>query len=75
VLAYVREWEGDVVLCVNNLSRFAQPVELSLQRFEGRTPIELLGRVPFPRIGELPYLLTLGPYGFYWFQIVETPLQ
>jgi len=75
VLAYVREWEGDVVLCVNNLSRFAQPVELSLQRFEGRTPIELLGRVPFPRIGELPYLLTLGAYGFYWFQIVETPLQ
>ncbi|MDQ1501756.1 MAG: maltose alpha-D-glucosyltransferase / alpha-amylase, partial [Actinomycetota bacterium] len=75
VLAYVREWEGDTVLCVNNLSRFAQPVELSLQRFEGRTPIELLGRVPFPRIGELPYLLTLGPYGFYWFQIVETPLQ
>jgi len=74
VLAYVREWEDDVVLCVNNLSRFAQPVELSLQRFEGRTPIELLGRVPFPRIGELPYLLTLGPYGFYWFQIVETPL-
>jgi maltose alpha-D-glucosyltransferase / alpha-amylase len=75
VLAYVREWEDDVVLCVNNLSRFAQPVELSLQRFEGRTPIELLGRVPFPRIGELPYLLTLAPYGFYWFQIVETPLQ
>ena len=75
VLAYVREWEDDVVLCVNTLSRFAQPVELSLQRFEGRTPIELLGRVPFPRIGELPYLLTLGPYGFYWFQIVETPLQ
>ena len=75
VLAYVREWENDVVLCVNNLSRFAQPVELSLQRFEGRTPIELLGRVPFPRIGELPYLLTLGAYGFYWFQIVETPLQ
>src|SRR5947208_15323597 len=74
VLAYVREWEGDVVLCVNNLSRFAQPVELSLQRFEGRTPIELLGRVPFPRIGELPYLLTLGPYGFYWFQIVETAI-
>jgi maltose alpha-D-glucosyltransferase/alpha-amylase len=75
VLAYVRQWEDDVVLCVNNLSRFAQPVELSLQRFAGRTPIELLGRVPFPRIGELPYLLTLGPYGFLWFQIVETPLQ
>jgi len=74
VLAYIRELGDDVVLCVNNLSRFAQPVELSLQRFEGRTPIELLGRVPFPRIGELPYLLTLGPYGFYWFQIVETAI-
>jgi maltose alpha-D-glucosyltransferase/alpha-amylase len=74
VLAYVRELGDDVVLCVNNLSRFAQPVELSLQRFEGKTPIELLGRVPFPRIGELPYLLTLGPYGFYWFQITESAL-
>ncbi len=74
VLAFLRELGDDVVLCVNNLSRFAQPVELSLQRFAGRTPIELLGRVPFPRIGELPYLLTLGPYGFYWFQITETPL-
>jgi maltose alpha-D-glucosyltransferase / alpha-amylase len=71
VLAYIRELCDDVVLCVNNLSRFAQPVELSLQRFEGRTPIELLGRVPFPRIGELPYLLTLGPRGFYWFRLVE----
>ncbi len=74
VLAFIRELGDDVVLCVNNPSRFAQPVELSLQRFAGRTPIELLGRVPFPRIGELPYLLTLGPYGFYWFQITETAL-
>jgi maltose alpha-D-glucosyltransferase/alpha-amylase len=40
-----------------------------LRRFNGRTPIELLGRVPFPRIGELPYLLTLAPHGFYWFEI------
>jgi len=61
------------VLCVNNLSRFAQPVELHLARFEGKTPIELIGRVPFPRIGELPYLLTPGAYGFYWFQLVELP--
>jgi maltose alpha-D-glucosyltransferase / alpha-amylase len=75
VLAFIRELGNDVVLCVNNLSRFAQPVELSLQRFAGRTPIELLGRVPFPRIGELPYLLTLGSYGFYWFQITETVLS
>ena len=48
----------DIVLCVNNLSRFAQPVELDLRRFEGRTPVEMLGHVHFPKIGELPYLLT-----------------
>lgn len=59
----------DIVLCVNNLSRFPQPVELDLRRFEGRVPIELLGGVRFPEIGELPYLLTLGAYGFYWFRI------
>ena len=69
VLAYVRELEDDIVLCVCNLSRFAQPAELSLQRFEGKVPIELLGRVPFPPIGELPYFVTLAPYGFYWFQL------
>jgi maltose alpha-D-glucosyltransferase/alpha-amylase len=73
VLAFVREYEGDTVLCVNNLSRFAQPVELHLGRFQGKTPVELLGRVPFPRIGELPYLLTLAPHGFLWFQLVEAP--
>ena len=59
------------MLCVNNLSRFAQPVELQLGRFEGKVPVELLGRVPFPRIGELPYLLTIGPHGFYWFQLQD----
>jgi maltose alpha-D-glucosyltransferase/alpha-amylase len=81
VLAYVRELprtEGaereqrDVVLCVMNLSRFAQPVELQLGRFEGMQPVELLGRVPFPRIGELPYLLTLQGHGFFWFQLVDS---
>jgi len=72
VLAYVRTGDdGDIVLCVCNLSRFAQPAELPLQQFEGKTPIELLGRVPFPRIGELPYFVTLAPYGFYWFQLVD----
>jgi maltose alpha-D-glucosyltransferase/alpha-amylase len=80
VLAYVREEangaEGgaDIVLCVNNLSRFPQPVELSMQRWEGTVPIELMGRVPFPRVGELPYFVTLAPYGFYWFQLVDQPL-
>ena len=71
VLGYVREEGDDIVLCINNLSRFAQPAELPLQRFDGKTPIELLGRVPFPRIGELPYFVTLGPYAFYWFQLVD----
>jgi maltose alpha-D-glucosyltransferase/alpha-amylase len=72
VLAFVRQQGDDLVLCVNNLSRFAQPAELPLQRFEGKTPIELLGRVPFPRIGELPYFVTLGPYAFYWFQLSDS---
>jgi maltose alpha-D-glucosyltransferase/alpha-amylase len=73
VLAYVRRQGDDIVLCVNNLSRFAQPAELPLQQFDGKTPIELLGRVPFPKIGELPYFITLGAYSFYWFQLVDTP--
>jgi len=69
VFAYLRTSEDHVVLCVNNLSRFAQPVELDLRRFDGMTPVEMLGRVHFPRIGELPYLLTLAPHGFYWFSL------
>jgi len=69
VLGFVREFGDDVVMCVNNLSRFAQPVELDLRRFEGRTPVELLGGVHFPAVGELPYLLTLPGHGFYWFQL------
>ena len=71
ILAFIRECADEILLCVNNLSRFAQPVELHLSRFEGRTPVELVGRVPFPRIGELPYLLTLGGHSFYWFQLME----
>ncbi|MCO1579892.1 maltose alpha-D-glucosyltransferase [Crossiella sp. SN42] len=79
VLAYLRRWtpeeEGepeDVVICVNNLSRFPQPVELDLSAYAGCTPIELTGGVHFPAIGELPYLLTLPGHGFYWFQIAAT---
>jgi maltose alpha-D-glucosyltransferase/alpha-amylase len=72
VLAFVREFGDDVVLCVNNLSRFAQPVELDLRRYEGSTPVELTGGVHFPRIGEWPYLLTLAGHGFYWFQLTQT---
>jgi maltose alpha-D-glucosyltransferase/alpha-amylase len=76
VLAYVRcscdNWrEGDTVLGVFNLSRLAQPAELPLQQYRGATPVELLGRVPFPKIGDLPYYVTLQPYSFYWFQLVE----
>ncbi|MDQ6688464.1 MAG: maltose alpha-D-glucosyltransferase, partial [Actinomycetota bacterium] len=69
ILAFTRTFGDDVVLCVNNLSRFPQPVELDLRRYEGSIPIELTGRVHFPRVGELPYLLTLPGHGFYWFQI------
>jgi maltose alpha-D-glucosyltransferase/alpha-amylase len=69
VLSFVRKFGDDVVLCVNNLSRFPQPVELDLRQFEGYTPIELTGRVEFPVIGVLPYMLTLAGHGFYWFEL------
>jgi len=82
VLAFVREYDpsgqgrsgmglegADRILCVNNLSRFPQPVELDLRRFRGVTPIECMGGVRFPPIGELSYLLTLPGHGFYWFQL------
>jgi maltose alpha-D-glucosyltransferase/alpha-amylase len=69
VLAYVRQLGGGKVLVVNNLSSSAQAVELNLQRYKGHIPIEMFGRNLFPRIGELPYLLTLGPYQFYWFRL------
>lgn len=72
VLAYVRQVagdDGDTVLCVNNLSRFPQPIELDLQQWTNYTPVELTGHVEFPRIGQVPYLLTLPGHGFYWFQL------
>jgi maltose alpha-D-glucosyltransferase / alpha-amylase len=72
VLAYRREHDAgdDLVICVNNLSRFPQPVELNLSAHAGEVPVELTGGVHFPPIGELPYLLTLPGHGFYWFQII-----
>jgi maltose alpha-D-glucosyltransferase/alpha-amylase len=73
ILAYVREYESERVLCVGNLSRFAQPVELDLSAFAGTTPIEMLGYVEFPRIARTPYPLTLGPYGFLWFELHGEP--
>jgi maltose alpha-D-glucosyltransferase/alpha-amylase len=69
VLAFVREFGDDRVLCVNNLSRFPQPVELDLTRFQGCVPVELTGGVPFPAVGELPYLLSLPGHGFMWFAL------
>ncbi|HET7327562.1 MAG TPA: maltose alpha-D-glucosyltransferase [Nocardioidaceae bacterium] len=69
VFSFVREFGDDIVLCVNNLSRFPQPVELDLRRYQGYEPIELIGGVHFPLIGELPYLLTLSGHGFYWFRL------
>ena len=69
ILAYLREFGEDTILCVANLSRSAQPVELNLSAFKGRVPVEMLGRTAFPPIGELPYLLTISAYGFYWFRL------
>ncbi len=71
ILAYLREHEGEAILCVFNLSRTPQAVELDLAEFEGRVPVEMTGRSPFPPIGQLTYLLTLPPYGFYWFELVS----
>ncbi len=69
VLAYLREHEDESILCVANLSRSAQPVELDLSRFRGRVPVELMGGSSFPPLGELPYLLTLPGHSFYWFRL------
>jgi maltose alpha-D-glucosyltransferase/alpha-amylase len=69
VLAYVRRFEGETVVCVANLSRFAQPVQLDLREFVGMVPVEMLGYVEFPRIEQGLYSLALGPYGFLWLEL------
>ena len=69
VLAYLREFQDEVILCVANVSRVAQPVELELGAWQTRVPVEMIGRTSFPPIGELPYLLTLPAYGFFWFRL------
>ncbi len=69
VLAYVREYGDDVILCVANVSRSAQPVELELRTWKGRVPVEMMGRNAFPPIGDLTYLLTLPAHGFFWFRL------
>jgi maltose alpha-D-glucosyltransferase / alpha-amylase len=71
IFAHIRSFSEDIVLCVHNLARAAQAVELDLSAFAGRVPVELFGNTEFPRIGELPYLLTLGPRGFFWFQLQD----
>ncbi|HTB02862.1 MAG TPA: maltose alpha-D-glucosyltransferase, partial [Bradyrhizobium sp.] len=71
VLAYVRQYQDEVILCVANLSRSAQATELDLSAWKDRIPLEMLGRTRFPAIGELPYMITLAPYGFYWFQLKQ----
>ena len=69
VLAFVRKYEDETILVLANLSRYSQFAELDLSRFKGAIPIELFGQTEFPRIGELPYFITLGPHSFYWFEI------
>jgi maltose alpha-D-glucosyltransferase/alpha-amylase len=73
VLAFLRRFESETLLVIANLSRFAQHVELDLSAFRGATPMELFGRTPFPQIGDLPYLLTVGPHSFYWFSLELEP--
>ncbi len=74
VFAYLREYVNDAgqvetILCVANVSRSAQPVELEISEFSGRVPVEMIGGSLFPVIGPLPYVLTLPPYGFFWFTL------
>jgi maltose alpha-D-glucosyltransferase/alpha-amylase len=72
VLAYLLSYDGEQVLCVANLSRFAQPVDLDLSKLEGMMPVEMLGYVEFPPIDRQPYRLTLAPYSFLWLELQRT---
>ncbi len=70
VLVFLRRQADETILCVNNLSRFVQPVTINLQRFSGMVPVELIGNIRFPSIDDAPYFLSLGPHTFYWFRLV-----
>jgi len=70
VLAYIRQYEGETLLIVNNLSHAPQLVELDLGRFRGVTPVELISQTPFPAVDEHPYVLSLGPHHFYWLRLL-----
>ena len=72
ILAYLREHDGETILCVSNLSRTAQAVELDLAAFAGRVPVDIVGGSVFPPVGQLTYLLTLQPYGVFWFLLSES---
>ncbi len=74
ILVYIREWENETILCVVNLSRYVQGAVIDLTEFDGWQPVELMGETRFPLIGSLPYFLTFGPHGFYWFRL-ERPEQ
>ena len=69
IFAHIRTYEEDVILCVHNLARSAQAVELDLRWYDGYVPEEMFGHSRFPSIGELPYLLTFAPRGFFWFKL------
>ena len=75
VLAFVRRDDDTQILVVANLSRFAQFAELDLGEYRGMTPVELFGRTEFPLVGELPYLVTLGPYAFYWLELTDARVR
>jgi maltose alpha-D-glucosyltransferase/alpha-amylase len=75
ILAYLREYQDESIMCVANLSRHPQAVELDLSRYKGRVPVELFGKISFPPIGELPYMLTLPGHGFYAFRLaIDAPV-
>src|SRR5260370_10180383 len=69
VLAFVRAYESEQILCVANLSRFLQVVELDLSKWQGMVPVELFGSTVLTAVGDTPYLFTLGPHSFYWFSM------
>ncbi len=73
VLAYIREHEDERILCVVNLSRAPQAVELDIADMKGCSLVEMTGGAVFPPIGDLPYLLTLPAYGFLWFKLASVP--
>jgi maltose alpha-D-glucosyltransferase/alpha-amylase len=71
VVAYLREYQEQIILVVNNLSSFVQPAELDLRPFQGMVPVELIGNHAFPRIQDKGYFLSLAPYSFYWFRLEQ----